>query len=117
MARKIRGHNEGSVLKRKNGKWRAQISVNGKRLSHEGKTQKECLVWLRENHGQISKRYSNEDSKQATSEFFIAWLASKKTSLRSSTWEQYERLTRTNILPHIGGIKISELTPAHIQHL
>ena len=33
MAKKIRGRNEGTVHKRSNGTWRAQLSVNGKRLS------------------------------------------------------------------------------------
>ena len=30
----IRGKNEGSIFRQSNGKWRAQVSIEGKRISH-----------------------------------------------------------------------------------
>ena len=47
MAKKIRGRNEGSLYQRSDGKWRAQISVNGKRPSKTFPTKKEAQAWLR----------------------------------------------------------------------
>ncbi|MBU1682693.1 hypothetical protein KJ742_01985, partial [Patescibacteria group bacterium] len=44
MAKSIRGRNEGSISKRPNGKWRAQLSLNGKRISFGSKSKEECQV-------------------------------------------------------------------------
>jgi hypothetical protein len=47
MANKIRGHNEGSIYKRSNDSWRAQISVNGKRQGKTFKMKSDAQIWLR----------------------------------------------------------------------
>ena len=52
---KIRSHNEGSVYQRPNGKWRAQVSVDGRRLSFSADTKKEGLAWIQETKNQIDK--------------------------------------------------------------
>jgi integrase len=45
MANK-RGNNEGSIYRRKDGRWSAQVSLNGRRITKYGKTQKECRDWV-----------------------------------------------------------------------
>ena len=69
MANKIRGRNEGSISKRSNGKWRAQVSLNGKRLSFSAKTKEECLVWLRKTQNQIDEGLTYDRSKTTLAEF------------------------------------------------
>ena len=109
MANKIRHKNEGSISQRANGSYRAQISLHGKRLSHSAKTQKECLIWLREKQNQIDKGLSYDFSKIPLAEYMTDWLASAKPSLRYTTWSQYQRVTQLYILPAIGKMKSAEL--------
>ena len=52
MARK-RGQNEGSIYKRKNGLWLAQVSIQGKRVSKYFKFQSEAREWLQTTKTQI----------------------------------------------------------------
>ena len=58
-----RGNNEGSIFKKKNGKWRAQVSINGRRLSRTASTRAECHDWLRKKLDQIDKRLTFEEEK------------------------------------------------------
>jgi hypothetical protein len=46
MAKK-RGNSEGSIYKRQNGSWSVQATLQGHRLSHSFKTQRECQEWLK----------------------------------------------------------------------
>ena len=52
MARK-RGNSEGSIYQREDGNWRAQICLEGRRLSFTAKTRRECHEWLKKTIGQI----------------------------------------------------------------
>ena len=46
------------------------------------------------------------------------WLNnSAKDSVKSVTFESYERLVRMYIVPALGRIKLKALTPLHIRHL
>ena len=46
MAKK-RGNNEGTIYQDSDGTYRAQISLDGHRLSFTADTHKECLDWIR----------------------------------------------------------------------
>lgn len=50
-----RGNNEGSIYKRSNGTYRAQISLDGRRLSFTARSRVECQQWLRKTCDQIDK--------------------------------------------------------------
>ena len=86
MVNKIRGRNEGSISKWSNGKWRAQVSLNGKRLSSSAKTKEECLSWLRMKQTQIDEGLTYDSSKTILAEFMAGWLSIAKASLRYTTW-------------------------------
>lgn len=46
---KKRGHREGTIYRRPNGTWCAQVMLpDGKRLSKYAKTQRECREWIAE---------------------------------------------------------------------
>ncbi len=55
---KRRGNQEGSIHKREDGKWRAQISIQGRRLSLTAKTRQECQIWLKKTVSQIDSGMS-----------------------------------------------------------
>jgi hypothetical protein len=48
-----RGNDEGTTYKRPNGKWPAQVTLRGHRLSHTFKTHHECQDWIKEILSQI----------------------------------------------------------------
>jgi hypothetical protein len=52
MARR-RANHEGTLYRRKDGHWCAQVSLEGHRLTKYGKTQRECHDWIKEMLGKI----------------------------------------------------------------
>ena len=114
---KRRGNNEGSIFRRKNGTWRAQVTLDGKRLSFSAKTRTECQEWLKRNINQIDDGMTYASTKKTIKDYMTGWLNSSKISMRRTTWVQYEQVTRDYIIPHIGHIKIRDLRPGQIQVL
>lgn len=116
MARK-RGNNEGTIYKRRNGAWCAQVSLNGKRLTRTFKTQKECQVWVRETIGRVDSGLTYEKAHLTLIDFMERYLASSKSSLRPKTWYQYNQIARDHILPELGKRKLVDLHPDIVQTL
>ena len=114
MAKK-RGNSEGSIFRKKNGSWRAQVSLDGRRLSYTAKTKKECQEWIKKTLGQIDDGMNFASTQITLEEYLSGWIASKKSSLRHTTWTQYKVVIDKYIVPQIGHIKIRGLRPDHIQ--
>ena len=105
----IRGKNEGSIFKQSNGKWRAQVSINGKRLSRVAGSKAECQNWVRKMLNQIDQGLTFEDSNLTLAEYLKEWIAVKKNDLRLRSGFQYERLIGMYIVPILGKIKLKDL--------
>jgi len=114
---KRRMNHEGSVYEWRRGKWRAQISVDGHRLSYNGKSQKECLDWLGKMKLQVEMGLTYEGAKILLADFLEDWLVSKKASIRRKTFEHYARDVNTHIVPRLGKVRVAELKPRQIQRL
>ncbi|MEL7657911.1 MAG: site-specific integrase, partial [Bacillota bacterium] len=66
MMTKRRGNKEGSIYFRNmDGTWRAQITLDGRRLSHTAKTRGECQEWLKKTIQQIDGGLSYSGAKMA----------------------------------------------------
>jgi hypothetical protein len=50
-----RGDNEGSIFKRKDGRWCTQVSLNDRHITQYAKSQQECDDWNREITNQIQQ--------------------------------------------------------------
>ncbi len=116
MARK-RANNEGSVYKIPSGRWCAQVSLEGKRLSKVFDTQKECLEWIHKVRGQIDDWMTYTSTKVQLGEFLKDWLLTIKFSKRPTTTAHYETLIRLHIVSYIGQIKVADLRAEQIQRL
>ena len=116
MAR-IRGKKDGSIHRRENGTWRAQVSLEGRRLSYTAKTRRECQEWLKKVIGQIDDGLTYASSTVTLDEFLQSWLESTKASNRQTTWTQYAQLTRTYVRPHLGKARLKDLRPDQLQSL
>ena len=104
-----RGNNEGSIFKQANGKWRAQVSINGKRMSHTANSKAECQDWIRKMLNQIDQGLTFEDSNLMLREYLKEWITIKKNDLRLRSGFQYERLIDMYIVPMLGKTKLKDL--------
>jgi integrase len=114
---KHRGHNEGTYFKLPNGKWRAQVSLNGKRLSKTCTTATEAKAWIRETTGQIDKGLTIVGAKATVNELLDSWLAATKSSVRAKTYEARLQISRDHIRPYIGKYRVADLGPSKLQAL
>jgi integrase len=117
MAKKYRGRNEGSLHQRPSGSWRAQILLNGKRISFGAKTKTECQVWLRKMQEQLDRGYDYEGSRTSLEEYLQEWLQTCKISLRPKTAAQYELIARKHIVPYLGQLSLKDIHPARVESL
>ena len=117
MARK-RGNGEGSIHQLSSGKWRAQATVNGRRVGVVAKTHKEAQEQLRKLLSDADKGLLPPIEKLILAVHIERWLADVVNhSVRASTRKNYGDLTRLYVLPTLGKVKLAQLQPAHIQHL
>jgi integrase len=117
MAKKANG--EGSVYRRKSdGRWSASITLpGGKRKHFLGKDRDEVV------RKQRAALKSQDDGlpiiaeRQMVGQFMQRWLTAAKPSLRGRTWERYEQYVRLHIVPGMGKVWLTNLTPLHLQRL
>ena len=117
MARgSIRGKKEGSISRRPNGHWRAQVSTeNGRRISHDFATRIEAQAWLRNMQNQLEQGYDYAGGKTSLANYLAAWLVTSRLSLRKKTADQYERIINKHIVPRIGSIALKDLSLSRIE--
>ena len=116
MAKK-RGNNEGTVYKRKDGRWCAQVSLSGKRITKYAKTQRECHDWVREITNKIEHGMTFDATPLTLERYMQSWLTGKDLSIRQNTARNYRRYTEQDILPVIGKMRLQNIQPAHIRQM
>jgi len=116
MAKK-RGNNEGSIYKRKNGSWRAQVTLQGKRLTYSAKTKKDGQRWIRQMLEEIDNGLIYDSTRITLEKFVKDWLVSVEPTIRYNSFRQYRQITSQHIIPVLGKIRLRDLKPNHIQQL
>ena len=98
MAR--RKHDEGSVFKRKDGRYVAQLRLeNGKKQQRYFKTEKEQAMLL-------------TGPQQTLKAYLDQWLEQvHKHVIRISTYAMYRRVIDKHIIPTLGHTRLQRLTP------
>jgi integrase len=114
---KRRGHGEGSISLRKDGRWSAIISLeNGKRKTFYGKTKKEVRDKLQAALLQVEQQAFVGTSQQKLGDFLAQWLEdTHKYRLRQRTYERYDQILRLHLIPGLGHHPIQKLAPQHLQ--
>jgi integrase len=112
---KRRGNHEGSIYPRKDGTWRAQVSIAGKRMSFSGISHKECREWIQRTRKQIESGLTYEGTQITLAEFASGWLAQRKADLRPGSWALYDATMRAHLIPALGRFRLGELRSMHIQ--
>ena len=114
---KRRGNNEGTIYQKSTGIWRAQVSIQGKRLSFSGRTRKECQAWIKETSRKIDDGLTYKGSKTTLEQFIVEWLTMKSTTLQPETHQQYKHFALDYIIPELGNNTLIKLRADHIQSM
>ena len=117
-----RGNGEGSITRRKNGGWMAQFTVytaNGrKRKTLYGKTRQEVATKLAKALSDREGGLVFDAEGLKLGEYLGRWLEdSVKGTVRNTTYERYEQISRMHIVPMLGGVKLKALSPTHVRGL
>jgi len=114
---KKRSAGEGTISQLPSGSWRAQVSLKGRRLSHTAKNQQSARDWIRKINDQIEQGLTYDDERTTLGVFMEGWLSMKKNQLRTASSEQYYRMYRSYIEPHLVSIRLKDLNSGRIQEL
>jgi len=114
MARR-RGNNEGSIFKRKDGRWVGEVSLNGRRMTKYAKTQKEARDWVNVTLGKIDHGLTFDGAQFTLSQYMESWLSGKELACRPSTVRNYRRYMTLYILPALGRLKLQSILPMHVR--
>lgn len=117
-----RGQNEGTIRKRKDGRWEARATI-GKRPDGKpklkyiyGKTRQDVATELSKILASLAEdSYINE-----TNVSFVQWLNKwletyAKPTIKLATYTSYETYIRGHITPYFKNIKLKDLTPDYLQ--
>src|SRR3989440_8023743 len=112
-----RGHGEGSIYRRKDGRWTAEISLEGGKSKFlYGKTRKEVQERLKAALYEQQQGTLVTGPQQQVGQFLIHWLEDvHKQSIRARTYERYEEIVRLHLVPGIGYHQLQKLLPQHLQ--
>ena len=106
----------GSVYQRKEGRWAASLSLgNGKRQHFLGRTYDEAHQKLIAAQKAMQDGLPPVPQKQTVGQFLMRWLEASDPSRRPRTNKRYRELIGLQILPQIGRIPLSKLTPLDVQ--
>ena len=117
-----RGNGEGTITRRKDGRWEAKYTVytaeGPKRRALYGKTRKVAADKLARALADRTSGHTFDTENMTVGEYLDRWLNdSDKGSVRTSTYERHEQIVRLHLKPALGRLKLSKLTPAHVQGL
>ncbi|PWH15394.1 MAG: hypothetical protein DDG58_11155 [Ardenticatenia bacterium] len=114
-----RSNGEGSIYRRSSdNRWCASLMVDGKRRTVYGRTRSEVASKLRQLQEQAHLGGMLSDpGKRTVADLLNAWLEMATPSLKPRTLETYRQLCRVHILPAVGHLRLSHLTPVVIQRL
>jgi integrase len=102
VAERRRGRGEGSIYRRKDGRWVGQYEVGGTRRYVYGKTRKEVA-------GKLAKAVADGNDglifgsdNLTLARYLDRWLDSIRGTVRESTWVRHEINVRVHLKPALG---------------
>ena len=115
MAR--RGHGEGSITRRKDGRWMAALTLeNHKRKYFYGKTRKEVQDKLNAALHEQKQDTLATGAQQTVKAYLERWLEQVvRLTRRANTYKSYRSVVNCHLIPALGHIKLQKLTVEHVQ--
>jgi integrase len=117
-----RGNGEGGISRRKDGLYMARYTIETatgtKRETIYAKTRREAAERLSEALANRDKGLVFDAGNMTMGEYVTRWLEdSAKGDLAARTYHNYRLQLRQHIIPSIGRVKLSKLSPANVQAL
>ncbi len=111
-----RGHGEGSIFQRKDGRWVAQITLeNGEIKQYYRKSQQDALKVLRKAQLEQEQGRLATGPRQTVRQYLEYWLEIHQATLKLSTCALYRRHLDNHILPGLGHYQLQSLTADQVQ--
>jgi integrase len=119
---KKRGNGEGSIYRRKDGRWVGQYTVytaTGPKYRYlYGKTRAAVAEKLTKAMADRNGGLIFDAGNLTVGEYLDSWLSdSVRGTVRPSTFERHEGIIRLHIKPSLGRVWLKKLTPAHVRGL
>lgn len=113
-----RGHGEGTITLRRDGRWEARVSLpDGERKCLYGRTRAEAASKLRAFQRDTERGAPPLNERMTVQAYLEQWLASERSSLDYTSARNYEIWIRRRIAPHIGKIPLAKLTPFQLNQM
>lgn len=117
MAKK-RGNGEGSITRRKDGRWMGRVTTDTGRKTVYGRTRSEVAEKINQLINDINKGTYVEASKILVKDWILTWFRDYVLPIkRPSTARGYDDIIRLYLIPCIGHIALKDLRPDHIQKM
>jgi len=124
MTRARRGRGEGTVFRRGDGLWVGGLTVStgptGRRVRRVvyGRNKAQALERLERLRQHVLQGDVGNPERLTVGAYLERWLAdSARPAVRPTTYRLYSDLVRLHVVPHLGGVRLGRLGPAHVQHL
>jgi integrase len=115
VAARRRGRGEGSIYRRKDGRWVGQYEVGGKRRYVYGKTRKEVASKLTRAVADGNEGLVFDSDHLTVARYLDRWLDSIRDTVRESTWVRHEINVRVHLKPALGRVRLGKLDPLQVQ--
>jgi integrase len=123
VATRRRGRGEGGLRQKTDGRWEASIDlgyVGGKRCRKfvYGRTKADALDKLRREQQRISEGLAPSDGRQSTKQFLEWWYeVVLPGTVSDGSYDTYGWLMRSYLIPALGRIRLTDLTPARVTEM
>ncbi len=115
VAARRRGRGEGSIYRRKDGRWVGQYEVGGKRRYVYGKTRKDVAAQLARIVADGNDGLIFDSDHLTLSQYLDRWMNSIRDTVRESTWVRHEINVRVHLEPALGKVRLGKLNPLQVQ--
>jgi integrase len=114
-----RGHHEGTIRKRPDGRWEARLTLpNGRRKSLYGQTRRDVQDKIRSARRDADQGLDLSARSQTVGQFLDRWLADVvRPTTAPKTAQSYADVVRVHLVPALGSVQLAQLTAQHVQRL
>jgi integrase len=110
-----RGRGEGSIYRRKGGRWVGEYEVGGKRRYVYGKTRKEVASKMTKAVADGNEGLIFDSDHLTVAQYLDRCLDSIRDTVRESTWVRHEINVRVHLKPTLGRVRLGKLDPLQVQ--
>jgi integrase len=93
------------------------VSLEGRRLFKDAKTQRECREWVKGMLTKIGNGLTFSGTRITLAKFIETWLDGKELGCRPQTVSAYRAVVKQHILPFMGDVRLQDIQPTRLNRL